>query len=120
MASPLLYVRKAAFAAAYGSVDSCKGMFRWIEPKCSTIPAPDSIMAGRSARSSRTALRRFRFSSASHCSSVTTANPPGGVDEPPTTCTRTSSGPPSATLAATVAAPTAVEVSASMNRSGRS
>ena len=77
-------------------------------------------MAGRSARSSRTAPRKFRFSSASHWSSVMTANPPGGVDEPPTTWTTMSSLPFSAMRAATASAPSVVDVSASMKRSGRS
>jgi hypothetical protein len=48
-----------------------------------------------------------------------TANPPDGVEAPPTTCTRMSSAPPvSAIRSATAFVPSTVEVSASMNRSG--
>src|SRR3954467_15497777 len=48
-----------------------------------------------------------------------TANPPAGVDAPPTTCTRISSAPPaSAIRAATALVPSIVIMSASMNRSG--
>src|SRR5262249_59109499 len=47
-------------------------------------PAPWLSIAGKSARSSRTAGNRFRSSARCHSSSSRTAKPPAGAEEPDT------------------------------------
>src|SRR5258705_885108 len=86
-ASPLLYVVNAAFAAAYARVASNKGRRRWMDEMWTMTPAPRLSIAGRNARSRRTAASRFVSSSRCHSSSVSAAKPPLGADEPPTLLT---------------------------------
>src|SRR5258705_1872960 len=86
-ASPLLYVVNAAFAAAYARVASNRGRGRWMDERGTMTPAPGLSIAGRNARSSRTAASRFVSSSRCHSSSVSAAKPPLGADEPPTLLT---------------------------------
>src|SRR5712671_6454972 len=81
-------------------------------------PAPCFSIAGKSARSRRTAGKRLRSSARCHSRSSSTAKPPAGAEVPPTTCT-TMSIPPNCfiTASATAAQPSAVATFAVTNSS---
>ena len=80
-------------------------------------PAPCSSIVGKSARSNRTADNKLRSSARYHSLSSSTAKPPAGADDPPTTWTRMSRPPRrSRTASATTAQPSAVARSAATNK----
>src|SRR5438309_3712089 len=99
-------------------VASGSGSWRWIDVMWMITPEPWSSIVGNSARSSRTAGNRFRSSARCHSASSSTAKPPAGADEPPTTWTMMSIPPSRSRTASTIAAqPSAVVMSAATNRS---